>query len=166
MESNSAGDIVVHMREIALYVCWDGVLDDGVNGLMTYVGGRSACTWISPSMGVGDVLKLLEREIGESVKGRRVWYSLKFDRRMLMALEKDEDVVKLVRGNDGHAYVYIVGNDGPRAGVVGACQQVEVGSGGASVGGVRASGGRGMTNNGMLVVFNVCGMVQGRFCDM
>jgi len=49
------------------------------------------------------------------------------------------------------------------------CQQVEVGGGGASVagvGGVRASGGRGMTNDGILVVFPVCGMVQGKFSDM
>jgi len=122
MQSNSGGDIVVHMREIAVYVCWGGVLDDGGNGLMTSVGGRNACIWISPSMRVGDVLKLLEREIGESVRERHVWYSLKFDRRMLMALEKDEDVVKLVRGNDGHAYVYIVGKDGPRASLVGECQ--------------------------------------------
>jgi len=63
-------------------------------------------------MGVGGILKLLEREIGESVRGRHVWYSLKFDRRTLMTLEKHENVVKLVRGNDGHAYVCMAGNDG------------------------------------------------------
>jgi len=136
MQSNSVENIAVHMREIVVYVCWGRVLNDGVNGLMTYVGGRNACMWISPSMGVGDVLNLLEREMGESVRGQHVWYSLKFDRRMLMPLEKDEDVVKLVRGNDGHAYIYIAGKDGPCAGPIGECQEVEVGGGGASVTGV------------------------------
>jgi len=62
-----------------------GVLDDGVNGLMTNVGRRNACMWISPSMGVGDVLKLLEREMGDSVRGGHMWCSLKFNRRMLMS---------------------------------------------------------------------------------
>jgi len=38
MQSNSVGDMVVHMREIAVYVCWGVVLDEGVNGLITYVG--------------------------------------------------------------------------------------------------------------------------------
>jgi len=140
MQSNSVGDIVVHMREIAIYVCWGGVLDDGVDGLMTYVDRRNACIWISPSMGVGDLLKLLEREMGDSVRGGHMWYSLKFDRRMLMSLEKDEDVIKLVRGNDEHAYVYITGKDGPYAGPVGECQQVKVGDGGVSMVGVGVVG--------------------------
>jgi len=69
MQSNSVGDMVVHMREIVVYVCWGGMLDEGVNGLITYVGGRNACMWISPSMGVGDVLKLLEREMGGRLVG-------------------------------------------------------------------------------------------------
>ena len=43
MQSNSVGNIVVHLREIAMYVCWGGVLVDGLNGLMIYVGGRNAC---------------------------------------------------------------------------------------------------------------------------
>ena len=30
MQSNSVGDIIVHMREIAVYVCWGGVLEDGM----------------------------------------------------------------------------------------------------------------------------------------
>ena len=40
MQSNSVGDMVVHMREIVVYVCWGRMLDEGVNGLITYVGGR------------------------------------------------------------------------------------------------------------------------------
>ena len=35
-----------------MYLYRGGVLDDGVNGVMTYVGGSNACMWISPSMGL------------------------------------------------------------------------------------------------------------------
>jgi len=48
------------------------VLDDGVNGVMTYVGGRNVFMWISPSMGIGDVLKLLEKGMEESLRVRHV----------------------------------------------------------------------------------------------
>jgi len=147
MQSNSAGGIVVHTREIAVYVRWGGVLEEGVNGLMTYVGGRNACMWISPSVGVGDVLKLMEREMGESVGGRHVWYSMKFDRGLLMPLVKDEDVVKLVRGNDGHAYVYVAGKEGPRAGPVVEHQEQQVGDGGAREVGAGAIGAVGGVGN-------------------
>ena len=44
MQSISVGDIAVHMREIIVYVCWGGVLNDGVNGLMTYVGGGKSAS--------------------------------------------------------------------------------------------------------------------------
>ena len=103
MQSTSVEDIVVHMREIVVYLCWGGVSDNGVNGVMTYVGGRNACMWISPSMGIGDVLKLLEKEMEESIRGHHVWYTLKFDRILLMPFEEDEDIVKLARCHDGHA---------------------------------------------------------------
>ena len=115
----SGGHSCAYERDCCLCLLGWGV-GDGVNGLMTYMGRRNVCIWISPSMGVGDLLKL-EREMGDSVRGEHMWYSLKFDRRMLASLEKDEDVVKLVRSNDGHAYVYIAGKDGPRAGPVGEC---------------------------------------------
>ena len=64
---------------------------------------------MSPSMGIGDVLKMAEKEMGESLRGRDVWYTLKFDRRLLLLFGKDVDIVKLVRGNDGHVYLYDAG---------------------------------------------------------
>ena len=35
MQSTSIRDVVVGMSKIAVYVCWGGVLDDGVSGIMS-----------------------------------------------------------------------------------------------------------------------------------
>jgi len=51
--------------------------------------------------------------MGESVSGHKVWYTLKFDRTLLMPFVKEEDIVKLVRGNDGHTYLYVDRKEGP-----------------------------------------------------
>ena len=56
---------------------------------------------------------MLEKEIGESMSGRKAWYSLQFDRRLLMPFATDEDIVKLVIGNDSHPYLYVDGEGGP-----------------------------------------------------
>ena len=53
-------------------------------------------------MRICEMWKVLEKEIGERMRGREVWYALKFDRQLLMPFAKEEDIVKLVRGNDDH----------------------------------------------------------------
>jgi len=68
-QNTSVGDVVVYVTEIAVYLCWGGVLDDGVHGVMTYVGGSNTCMWISPSIGIGDVLKMAEKEMEERLRG-------------------------------------------------------------------------------------------------
>ena len=78
--------------------------------------------------------------MGESVRGRHVWYNLKFDRRLLMPFEKDKDVMKSVRGNDEHAYLYIAGKEGPRARPLRGSQQVAGADGGAAVAAVGTVG--------------------------
>jgi len=79
---------------------------------MTYIGESTTCTWISQTMEIGDMWKVLEKAIGESMSGRNIWYSLKFDRSLLMPFAK-EDIVKLIRDNDGHACLYIARKEGP-----------------------------------------------------
>jgi len=54
MEGGSVRNGLFAVKEIAVYVCW-GVLDDGVNGVMMYVGGNTRCVWISQDMGIGDI---------------------------------------------------------------------------------------------------------------
>jgi len=55
----------------------------------------------------------LEKEMGESISGHKVWYILQFDTSLLMPFATDEDIMKLVRGNDTHAYLYVDGEGGP-----------------------------------------------------
>jgi len=42
---------------------WDGQLDDGVDGRITYVNGRRACTWILQIMRISDIWNVLEKEM-------------------------------------------------------------------------------------------------------
>ena len=107
MDGRSVGNGDGGVKEIVVYVCWGGVLHDGMNGLMTYVGGDTRCMWVSQEMGVADIWKLLEGVMGVAIMGKKVWYTMKFDRRLLMPFETDGDVVNMMRDNDGHAYVYV-----------------------------------------------------------
>jgi len=105
------------LREMAVYVCWGGVLQDGTNGVMTYAGGNSRCIWVYDNMRYCDVLKLVENAVGVAWKEVNVWYTMKFDRRLLLPLENDGDIRSMMRGNDGHAYVYVTAKEvalGPR----------------------------------------------------
>jgi len=63
---------VVSVKEILVYVCSGGRLHVGVDGRITYFGGSTICKWISQSMGIGEIWKVLEKEIGENMSGRKV----------------------------------------------------------------------------------------------
>jgi len=101
------------LREMAVYVCWGGVLHEGTNGVMTYAGGNSRCIWVYDNMRYGDVLKLVEHAMGVVSKEVNVWYTMKFDRRMFLPLENDGDIRSMMRGNDGHAYLYVTAKEVP-----------------------------------------------------
>jgi len=62
MQGTSVVDGVVGMREITIYVCWHRVLDDGVNGLITFVDRSTKCIRILQSMGIADILKCWRRK--------------------------------------------------------------------------------------------------------
>ena len=89
-----------------------GMLEDGKNGMINYVGGSTKCIWISQDMRVTDVLKLVEQAMGVSVREFKVWYSMKFDRKMMLPFKDDGDVVSMMRENDGHGYLYVGGMGG------------------------------------------------------
>jgi len=101
------------VREMAVYVCWGGVLQDERNGVMTYAGGNSRCIWVYDNMKFGDVLKLVEHAMGVVLKEVNVWYTMKFDRRLLLPFESDGDIRSMMRGNDGHAYLYVTAMEVP-----------------------------------------------------
>ena len=84
MEGRSVGNCLIGMKQIAVYVCWGWVVDDGINGVMTYVGGTTRCVWVSEGMGAGDVWKVLEEAVGVGLMGRTVWYNMKYDRSFML----------------------------------------------------------------------------------
>lgn len=55
--------------------------------------------------------------VKESMDGdlleQKAWYNLKYDRQILMPIEGDMEVM-MSNGNDGHGYLYVDDNDGPR----------------------------------------------------
>ena len=53
--------------------------------------------------------------MGASLMEGTVCYNLKYDRTLMLPFANDGDVVNLFRGNDGHAYMYTAGTEGPRA---------------------------------------------------
>ena len=63
-------------REITVYVCWEGFVEEGAGGKLCYKGGRKDCVWVKENKGVLDVLRLVE-EVGEGLRSRLMWYSLK-----------------------------------------------------------------------------------------
>jgi len=58
-------------------------------------------------MRFGDVLKLVEHAMGMVLKEAKVWYTMKFDRRLFLPFENDGDIRSMMRKNDGHAYLYV-----------------------------------------------------------
>jgi len=90
-------------------------------------------------MRIGEIWKVLEKEMRESMSGHKVWYSLQFDRSLLMPFAINEDIMKLVRGNDTHAYLYVDGEGGPSNVALREGGKVVGGNGGAllpTVGGI------------------------------
>jgi len=63
-------------------------------------------------MGYDDVVKVVEGTIEEGLQGRSLWYSTKYDRKMLLPLRRDVDVGKLVKGNEDFGYMYIADSNG------------------------------------------------------
>jgi len=60
-----------------------------------------------------DVVKVVDGTIEEGLRARRLWYSTKYDRKILLSLQKDGDVRKLLKGNEEFGYMYIVERDVP-----------------------------------------------------
>jgi len=81
--------------------------------MFLYHEGRKDCIWIKENMVVENVERLVEELMGEGLQGRETWYSMKHDRREVLLLWKDVDVMKLMKGNEDYAYIYVGGKEGP-----------------------------------------------------
>jgi len=66
-----------------------GVMEDGGEGKITYNGGSRKCMLAREGMGVQYLREMVRKIMGAGVKVDRIWYSLKYDRKMVMVVEGD-----------------------------------------------------------------------------
>ncbi|KAJ8437780.1 hypothetical protein Cgig2_024084 [Carnegiea gigantea] len=64
-------------------------------------------------MGMDDQ-RIVSEVTGNDLTVHKLWYSLKYDRQMVMAVEGDADVRMFLKGNDEHRYFYVGESDGPK----------------------------------------------------
>jgi len=88
-------------------MCYGGVVEDGEEGKMRYNGGSRKCMLMQEGMGVEELRKMIRETVGVGVEVDRMWYSLKYDRNMIMAVEGNTDVRMIFKGNDEYSYVYV-----------------------------------------------------------
>ena len=50
--------------------------------------------------------------MSEGLRERRLWYSTKFERNMIIPLQRDGHVVKLVKANNEFSYMYVAEKEG------------------------------------------------------
>jgi len=78
---------------------------------LCYNGGMKGCMWVKENTGV--VLRLVKEVMGDGIRGRLMWYILKYNRIELLPLGCDGDVRKLLNDNDEYAYLCMAGSKGP-----------------------------------------------------
>ncbi|KAJ8444545.1 hypothetical protein Cgig2_000824 [Carnegiea gigantea] len=99
-----AREVGVGVRALVVYVCWGGYVEERVGMMVSYQGGRKDCVWVKEDMTAVEVMMLVEAAMGEGLKGRVMWLSLKYDRRQLIRLGRDADVMKLMKGNEEYSW--------------------------------------------------------------
>ncbi|KAJ8431304.1 hypothetical protein Cgig2_018376 [Carnegiea gigantea] len=82
------------------------------DGKVTYEGGSRKCMVVREGLGAEELLKMVRKMTGSDMSEEKLWYSLKYDREILVAIEVDSDLEVIFKGNDEHGYIYIAGNAG------------------------------------------------------
>ncbi|KAJ8431017.1 hypothetical protein Cgig2_017195 [Carnegiea gigantea] len=62
----------------------------------------------------GGAARMVKEIKGSHLSEDKLWYSLKYERQILLVVEGDTDVRMIFTGNDKHHYLYVGGNDGPK----------------------------------------------------
>ncbi|KAJ8449263.1 hypothetical protein Cgig2_002395 [Carnegiea gigantea] len=101
-------------KELVVYVLWVGKLEEDGDGKLTYVGGSTKCILLKEGMAMEEVLRQVTGIRGSDLRDGKLWYSLKYDRQMLMAIEGDVDVRMILKENDEHGHLYVGGKEGPK----------------------------------------------------
>ncbi|KAJ8447332.1 LOW QUALITY PROTEIN: hypothetical protein Cgig2_013109 [Carnegiea gigantea] len=77
-------------------------------------GGSRQCILLTKGMAMEEVLRLVMGIRGSDLREGKLWYGLKYDRQMSMAIEGDVDVRMILKGNDEHGHLYVGGKEGPK----------------------------------------------------
>ena len=88
-----------------------GVAEDVGEGKIRYNGGARKCVLVREGVGVEELKEMVRDTVGPGVEVDRMWYSLKYDRNMIMAMEVNTNVRMMFKENDEHGYVYVSGKD-------------------------------------------------------
>ncbi|KAJ8438308.1 hypothetical protein Cgig2_018788 [Carnegiea gigantea] len=96
------------------YVCFiGGMLVESGDGKVKYKGGSRKCMVVRKGMVAEELLKMARKMTGSDMLEEKLWYSLKYDREILVVVEVDSDVEVIFKGNYKHGYIYVAGNAGP-----------------------------------------------------
>ncbi|KAJ8449683.1 LOW QUALITY PROTEIN: hypothetical protein Cgig2_001339 [Carnegiea gigantea] len=94
------------------YVCFvGGMLVESRDGKVTYEGGSRKCMVVREGMGAKQLLKMVREITRSDMSEEKLWYSLNYDREMLVVVEGDNNVI--FKGNDEYGYMYVAENAGP-----------------------------------------------------
>ena len=78
------------------------VLEDGGEEKIRYDGGSRKCVLAREGMGVEELRGMVPTTVEDGVQVKKLWYSLKYDRNIIMAVEGYTDVRMMFKGNDEH----------------------------------------------------------------
>lgn len=100
-------------RKLCVYFFWGGYAQEEDDGSLSYQGGSRDCVLVSESMSLDDVKGRLMRRVGQGFDEQKLWYTLKFDRKIFLPLDTEDAVEAMFMGNEEHAFVYMGGHGGP-----------------------------------------------------
>jgi len=61
-------------------------------------------------MGVEELMKMVRDMTETNMSEKKLWYSLKYEREMLVVVEGDSDVRVIFKGNGEHVHLYVAAN--------------------------------------------------------
>jgi len=82
---------------------YGGVVEDGGEWKMRYNGGSRKCLLVREGMGVEELREMVRETVGVGVEVDRMWYSLKYERNMIMAMKGNTDARMMFKGSDKHS---------------------------------------------------------------
>jgi len=69
---------------------------------------------VKEGIGVGEMWTLMKEALGGNLSEYKVWHGLKYDKQMLIAVERGMHLMMIFKRNDEHENLCVVGNDGPK----------------------------------------------------